>query len=366
MTKFVNKAAVFPIIASFLLTQPADAAQRRAPKKSGKAAPATAPRAVESNKPSESRESVSAKPWNYVYVDTFAAVADYQVPWAKTHKTELALGLVSLSANEKVTAEELSATSSASIFGFAGELVKPVKSNLNAGGGFEYFSGSVRVALGESSATTTTSDTSINGFITPHITRELDVGIILKYHMDSTKSESTSNSFSYITMTPGIGVHDGKYEGSLSYTPGVKTKGQSSGGNSDDDSSAPEKETSSDLVLTGRYLIAQPIYLGGGFKTETETNEKATAFLFEGGLVAQDYHISAGLSLKSSTRTSPLTNNTSTKSTTTFNFEGVVVNAQKLPKFSAALTYGTSSGKSDTTTTSGSSLGIAGGGYIHF
>lgn len=330
---------------------------------------------AEERKADETNPEVQANHWGYVFQDSVGGNAEYQVPSAKYKKTGIGVAVAFVTNSSKTTGDNSTSSEDATLTLFGAVAVKPIGRKLLVGGQvlIQSVSGKYSVTTSDSdpiSGSFSSSSNEGDAFATGHLTKLVDVGLTVKYHMDSDKSSSSTVSYNYLTFTPGFGVHDDKFEASLGYTPGTKTKGTSSSSSSDSSESSSdsssEKETSSKLDATGRYLVTPSVFVGGGFNSSTATNDKSTGFLGEVGYLMQNFQMAGGVTLTSTTSTSATSGKSDSGSKTAFMVQGVMVDAQKQPKFSAAFDYTSSSSKADSSTTTGSLIGFLGSAYLFF
>lgn len=310
----------------------------------------------------------------YLYIDALgAAPAFYQVRFAKViqPRVDIVGGLVSL--NQKTSGDSSESTVALSGYYGTAAVAIPVSKMITMAGGIALQSFSTKFSLtseatGDFSSTSSGSLLGVPAALAAHVNDTVDVGLQLLYNMDSTKSETETVKYNYLTFTPSFGVHGKKFEASFSYQPGVKTKGKVSSTSENSGGTAPtaEKEIASQMSIAGRFLATRTFFVGGGYDSASEKSSKSTSIILEAGMASSALHIAAGLDLKTTTTTSELSDSSTKESENGFKVEATYLGHRKQPLVSALVSYTPISRKSDGSSTTGSTLVLSAGAHLHF
>lgn len=334
-----------------------------------RANPAFGSASEEDSSEATGRESSSGA---YVYLDALGgAPAPYQVFSAKVTKPRADIVGSIMSRKLESLGGSVDSTRSWSGSFVGGGVTVPVTKTLNIGGGVVLTKMSEKVSLksGLSSLefTSSLSNTDFPVSIASHVTDLIDAGLALRYSIYASKSGTKTTEYKYLTYTPSIGVHRKNFEASFSYQPGLKTKAEiKDSSDNSADASGGEVEISSEMAITGRYLLTPAFFFGGGYGLESEKNLNDSQIKLEAGWKSSALQIAGGLSLESAMRTVETSDVAQTKSENAFSIEATYLNRHRQPFVSAVVEYRKIDIKYDGDDETGASIGAIFGAHLHF
>jgi hypothetical protein len=299
----------------------------------------------EATSPSNSKKTTKSSEINSDYVaiesgniniDTNSPLSGYLVKGAQIPSRHVDLNLNLLTGSLKGGSEEFAVSISYSGTKFAGAVAMPFSESLVAGGGLSYQSTTVKADFAGLSSSTSSSSQVFPFFGALNVSKSFNVGLAFSYNSDSSKSDRTSESYTYLTFAPAAGVHSGTYEASFSYQPQVTAQSKSSGDSEDEQASSTEKIIGSLLILHGRFLVSPGLFAGGGYEASDDKSSKDTSFQFEGGLKNASFQGTGGIQLSSTKAT---TDSGSASSSTLLLLRADLLDARGLPKFYGSFSY---------------------------